>query len=92
MEDEVPFVISVVRTGGLAGLRREWTVEVGVPDDLPHWQPLIEACPWDASGGDNHPDGFVYDLRANTREARVPERELSGAWQHLVEEVQRSAP
>lgn len=92
MEDEIPFVISVVRTGGIAGLRREWTIEVGVPEEVQHWQPIIDACPWDTPRGDDHPDGFVYDVRASHREAKVPEQELSGPWQLLVEEVQRSAP
>jgi hypothetical protein len=92
MDDELPFVISVVRTGGLAGLRREWAVEVGAPDEAERWCPLIEACPWDSSGGVNHPDGFVYDVRASRLEAQLTEHELDGPWLVLVEEVQRDAP
>lgn len=90
--NDIPFVLSVVRTGGLAGRRREWALEVGEPDEAERWRPIIEACPWDSGETDNRPDGFVYDLRADHRAARITEQELSGPWQLLVEEIQRSAP
>jgi hypothetical protein len=92
MDDELPFVISIVRSGGFAGLRREWTVEVSAPEEAEHWRPIIEACPWDDPGEDPQPDRFVYDLRASRHAARVREQDLSGPWQLLVEEVQRAAP
>ncbi|MBD8605716.1 hypothetical protein IFT73_02510 [Aeromicrobium sp. CFBP 8757] len=90
--DELPFVITVARTGGFAGLRREWSIEVSAPHEAEHWRPIVEACPWDtttASGA--APDGFVYDLRVAGHEAVVAERELEGPWRQLVDEVRRSA-
>lgn len=87
----VPFVISVVRSGGFAGLRREWTIEVSAPDEAERWLPIIEACPWDEVGGQVRPDGFIYDMRADRHSAVVPEQELHGPWQQLVDEVQRWA-
>jgi hypothetical protein len=88
---EPVLVVTVVRTGGVAGLRREWTVEVG-EDDAPAWWPLVEACPWDADlDADGVPDRFVYDLRANERAARLPESRLEGPWHDLAEAVRRRA-
>jgi hypothetical protein len=88
--DELPFVISVVRTGGFAGLRREWTIEVSAPDDAARWRPIVEACPWDDQANDQpRPDGFVYDVHAATYSATVSEQTLDGPWQLLVDEVQR---
>lgn len=88
---EPPYVIRVARTGGLAGLRREWAIEVTGPDDAEHWRPLIEACPWEDSGVDGVPDGFVYDFRAAERAAVVPENRLKGPWRRLADEVRRRA-
>jgi hypothetical protein len=89
--DELPFVISVVRSGGFAGLRREWTIEVSAPDDAERWRPIVDACPWDDAVGHPVPDGFVYDFRVAQHEAVVPERELDGPWRQLADEVKRFA-
>ncbi|MET0448762.1 MAG: protealysin inhibitor emfourin [Aeromicrobium sp.] len=89
--DELPFVISVVRSGGFAGLRREWTIEVSAPDDADRWRPIVEACPWDDATGSPVADGFVYDFRVAEHEAVVAERELDGPWRQLADEVRRSA-
>lgn len=86
---ETPFVIRVARTGGLAGLRREWAIEV--TDDAERWRALIEACPWEDTGVDGVPDGFVYAFRAAERSAVVPENRLQGPWRRLADEVQRHA-
>lgn len=89
--DKLPFVITVVRSGGFAGLRREWSVEVAAPDDAEHWRPIVEACPWDDTDRDGVPDGFVYDFRVADHQALVAERELDGPWRHLADEVRRLA-
>ena len=91
--DELPFVITVVRSGGFAGLRREWTIEVSAPQEAEHWRPLVEACPWDDSAAADPvvADGFVYGVRVAEHEAVVAERELDGPWRTLVDEVRRSA-
>lgn len=87
----VPFHIVVARTGGFAGLRREWSIEV--PDDraAEHWRPLIEACPWDATGDPGNPDGFVYEFRAAERSAVIPETRLDDPWQRLADEVRQQS-
>lgn len=89
--DELPFVITVVRSGGFAGLRREWSVEVAAPDEAERWRPIVEACPWDDDAGDTMPDGFVYDFRVADHQAHIAEHELDGPWRQLADAVRRSA-
>ncbi|MCS3844659.1 hypothetical protein [Microbacterium sp. AK031] len=40
-------LIVIVRTGGLAGMRRRWHVEPP-REEAPRWIELIDHCPWDA--------------------------------------------
>jgi hypothetical protein len=57
--------ITVVRSGGFAGLRRTWRVEVDATSrpDVDEWLHIVSACPW-AEGvdidGDGVPDRFVF--------------------------------
>ena len=80
-------VVRVTRTGGFAGLRRQWQVEAVSEDEARLWWPLVEACPWGAAEGDCHADGFLYEVRANGREATLPERQMDGPWRELVDAV-----
>jgi hypothetical protein len=86
-------VVTVVRTGGIAGLRREWAVEASGPDATP-WMTLIDRCPWDddppaASGADR----YMWRVSARTpaRECRtdIPDSGLRGPWRDLVHAAQR---
>ena len=43
--------VTVVRSGGLAGMRRRWVVEADASDADP-WIALVEACPWDDCAAD----------------------------------------
>lgn len=80
-------VVRVIRTGGFAGLRRQWEVEATSEDEAQAWWPLVEACPWDVATDDGYPDGYVYEVRANDREATLPERQVDGPWRDLVDAV-----
>lgn len=85
-------VITVVRTGGFAGLRRQWTVTALAPD-ADQWLPLIDACPWRSVPADHRSrDRFVWEIDARTgrrrRRASVPDSGLTGPWRLLVERVQ----
>ncbi|CAH0281388.1 MULTISPECIES: protealysin inhibitor emfourin [unclassified Arthrobacter] len=81
--------ITVQRSGGVAGMKRTWTVRPEPPEDTDRWQPLIEACPWDdvagISGTTGQPDRFMYSIRADQHRAVLPERALTGPWRDLVE-------
>jgi hypothetical protein len=84
--------ILVVRSGGFAGIAREWHLETHGED----WVGLIEACPWGAVRDDPlSRDRFVWRIEARMgrrrRTARVPDRELEGAWRELVQRVQAAA-
>jgi hypothetical protein len=89
---ELPFVISVVRSGGFAGMRQEWTIEVTAADAAEHWHPIIDACPWDEDETLANPDGFVYTVQAAEHTAMIPAHRLTGPWRQLVDEVRRGSP
>lgn len=89
--DDARIVVTVVRTGGIAGLRRHWQVEPPV-DENPRWVTLIEQCPWDAAcevlpGADR----YVWRIRAHTaadrRQRDIPDGALAGPWRELVDAV-----
>ncbi len=84
--------IVVVRSGGFAGLTREWRVEAS--DDAGEWEPLVAACPWGAVSTDTTSrDRFVWriEVRISRRRkvASVPDRDLTGPWRELVDRVQQ---
>lgn len=85
-------VIVVVRTGGFAGLRREWRVEPPSTEE-PDWLTLVEACDWAYTGDDpTSRDRFVWSISVTLprehHSATLPERDLTGPWRTLVDRVQ----
>lgn len=89
--------ITVERSGGFAGVKRTWAVQTAPPEDTDCWQPLIEACPWDAVPAPGRPvspgqaDRFTYSIRAGQRRATLPEQALTGPWRELVEHAKAAA-
>jgi len=95
--------IVVERTGGFAGIGRQWSVTASADDA--QWRALIEACPWDRAGDkDRAPaaestpagaDRFSWSVvaRCGEEERRVElaEQEVSGAWRELIEAVRTAA-
>jgi hypothetical protein len=86
--------ILVVRTGGIAGLRRQWQVEPA--EDADDWLTLVAACPWDDVPVDaTSRDAFIWQIETRmptaTHLARVPDRGLVGPWRELVTRVQERA-
>ncbi len=83
----------MVRSGGIAGLRRQWRAEPPEPE-RGHWVALIRQCPWnepgeaDAGGADR----FVWRIEArlgdDDHRTELPETRLQGPWRDLVTEVQ----
>lgn len=87
---EPAIIVTVARTGGVAGLRAEWRV---ASDDSDQWMPLIEACPWHMVTADPHSrDRYIYIIEVTAPKrrckAQVPEASLIGPWKELVERVQ----
>jgi hypothetical protein len=90
-------VVLVVRSGGIAGRKRQWRAEPPA-DDAPRWIALIDECPWDAAPeADRGADRYVWRITVSTdgdtteREARVPDSRLEGPWRTLVDEVRDTA-
>ncbi|KQR40529.1 protealysin inhibitor emfourin [Microbacterium sp. Leaf159] len=88
-------VIAVVRTGGIAGIRRQWRVEPDPAESL-DWIAMIESCPWDADADDaTGADRFVWLIRVRTpsekRERELPDSELAGPWRQLVDAVRAAS-
>ena len=94
-ETTAVWTILVVRTGGFAGLRREWRV-TSTDEPSVDWPALIEACPWTT----RYPlsranDRFVWRIEASSpprsKKATLPESSLTGSWAELVDQVKTVA-
>jgi len=87
---ELPVEVAVRRTGGFAGLTRQWRAEPP-PAETPQWIALIAECPWDAApavpidgadGGDadaaafRGADRFVWWIQARCGDEDERETEL----------------
>jgi hypothetical protein len=86
--------ILVVRSGGFAGLTRQWRVEAH--DDAEEWVALVRACPWSSvARDDSSRDRFVWRIEATippkVRTASVPDAHLVGPWRTLVDRVQQAS-
>lgn len=84
--------ITVVRSGGFAGLSRTWEVRVEEQQDADSWFGLIEELPWnDQRLVPPQPDRYVYRIRVSRRQIVLPEQQLTGPWRALVEKVKETA-
>lgn len=97
-EEGPVIVVRVVRTGGIAGLRREWIAQPP-PVDAPRWIDLVHGCPWPDAASDLLSEGadrFRWRISAllsdePPREAEMPDERLTGPWRDLVDEVRSFA-
>ncbi|WP_065569940.1 protealysin inhibitor emfourin [Microbacterium oleivorans] len=85
-----PLTIVVVRSGGIAGLRRAWRIEVA-GEEADAWLSLVDACPWgedpaSAPGADR----FSWEVEAVRGEddRRAVVGEAVGPWSELIQRVQ----
>lgn len=88
-------VIVVVRSGGIAGMRRHWQVEAD-PQTAGAWIDLIDRCPWDqTTDTDEGADRFVWSIEARTpserRESELNDSQIDGPWLALVDAVRDAA-
>ncbi|MFP7833726.1 protealysin inhibitor emfourin [Marisediminicola sp. LYQ134] len=80
--------ITVIRTGGFAGLATRWTVEVDELVDRDEWFALVEALPWSERPAEQDGvDRFVYRIRVSRRRITLPETRVEGPWRELVDRV-----
>jgi len=92
--------VIVSRSGGIAGIRLTWRVDVDTQPDPDRWYVLIRAIPWEQPPPvPPEPDRYVYRIRcephedtpAEPHEATLAERQLTGPWRELVERVREAA-
>lgn len=80
--------VEVVRSGGIAGLRLSWTVNVEDQPDPEEWVLLIERLPWsETPPAPPEPDRYIYRIRCEPHEATLAERQVTGPWRDLVDRV-----
>jgi hypothetical protein len=84
--------VIVSRSGGLAGLRLTWRVDIDDQPDADDWYLLIEEIPWaQPPPVPPEPDRFIYRIACPPREVTLAERQLTGPWRQLVKRVQDTA-
>lgn len=97
VEPAAPIVVTIERSGGIAGLTRTWRIERAA---APAWLHLLDRCPWqevpddpadvpaDAGGG---ADRFVWRITAvhgaEVRTAALAANAVDGHWRELVDAV-----
>lgn len=78
--------VTIRRTGGFAGLKREWSVIID-PDE-PAWHELLERLPWrERSATAQGVDRYTYVVTCARRTTEIPEHDFTGAWQELFDRV-----
>jgi len=103
--DEQLVAVTVVRSGGFAGVTRRWAV-TAAPPEAEHWVILVEDCPWDDCGRAATAPGaeaartagadrFSWELHAVLpdvdRRAELSETEASGPWRTLIDAVREAS-
>lgn len=83
--------VTVVRSGGFAGLMRRWRVEADA-GDADRWVALIEQCPWGRcpQAAPAGPDRFTWEVAvdgARQHHAELPEQHVTGPWRTLIDAV-----
>lgn len=80
--------VIVSRSGGIAGRRATWEVDIADQPDESRWQELIERVPWsDPPPASPGSDRFVYRITCEPHDATVQEQQLRGPWRDLVDLV-----
>jgi hypothetical protein len=96
-DDVERLTIVVVRSGGIAGVPRQWRAEPDI-DKAARWRELVESCPWDAaSASSNGADRFQWRIEVHTggtpvHQARLGDTQIQGPWRTLIDEVRHAAP
>ncbi|MCC3281489.1 protealysin inhibitor emfourin [Arthrobacter caoxuetaonis] len=78
----------VVRTGGLAGMRRTWSSEVSSEEAEERWLPLLQDPPESREDGN---DRFTYEISVGKQAVTIPEQSLQGSWRELVDRAREGS-
>ena len=80
--------VIVSRSGGFAGIRTTWEVQVDEQPDRSAWAELLDGLPWDEmSETAPQPDRYVYRIRCAPHEVVLGEQQVCGPWQELIDRV-----
>lgn len=85
-------IVTVTRSGGIAGIRRSWRAEAG-EEEASRWIARIEECPWDAVrlGRVQGADRFMWAVDArcgeDERQAELADSDVRGPWRELIDAV-----
>ncbi|TFC25962.1 hypothetical protein E3O53_06500 [Cryobacterium sp. TMT2-18-3] len=80
--------VVVSRSGGFAGIRTTWEVQVEEQPDRSAWTELLRGLPWDeVSATAPQPDRYVYRIRCAPHEVVLGEQQVSGPWKDLIDRV-----
>ncbi len=83
--------VIVSRSGGLAGIRLVWKVQVDDRPDRDDWVLLLRGIPWDdVPPQPPEPDRYTYRIQCPPHDATLAERQLTGPWRVLVDRVRES--
>lgn len=83
--------VIVSRSGGFAGIRLTWQVQLDDRPDASEWLALIDELPWnDVRPVAPEPDRYVYLIRCAEQTATLSEPQLDGPWRELVTRVQQT--
>ncbi|TFC54991.1 MULTISPECIES: protealysin inhibitor emfourin [unclassified Cryobacterium] len=84
--------VVVSRSGGIAGLRVTWDVQVDEQPDAAAWMRFLEELPWDeAVDSAPMPDRYVYRIRCAPHEVVLAEPQVHGAWKDLIDRVRAAS-
>ena len=84
--------VVVSRSGGIAGLRVTWDVQVDEQPDAAAWMRFLEDLPWDeAEDSAPMPDRYVYRIRCAPHEVVLAEPQVHGAWKDLIDRVRAAS-
>ncbi|TVL91914.1 hypothetical protein LRS74_23480 [Streptomyces sp. LX-29] len=85
--------ISVIRSGGFAGIERRAELDTSGRPDARHLEALahqaVSASPAEATAVRGVPDGFSYEITVDGRTAHCADPHLSDAQRELVRAVLR---
>lgn len=81
--------VIVSRSGGTAGIRLTWEVQVDDQPDATEWAEFLSDLPWEqVAESPAEPDRYLYRIRCAPYEVVIAEPQIAGPWRELVDRVQ----